>query len=88
MYELYELKKDNLSPYETHSIRRNIEIIKVNDKLIAKSILDKCRALYWNLITLGKARIYVVRDDYGSVIHSSYVIPRCLKFPFMCGGKS
>lgn len=36
----------------------------------------------FQMITLGKAKIYCYRAD-GELVHTSYVIPKCCKFPFM-----
>ena len=34
-------------------------------------------------MTFGKARIFYVEDENGNLIHTSYVIPKCFKFPFL-----
>lgn len=39
------------------------------------------RLLFW-VMTLGKAQIYYVQNG-NTIAHTSYVIPRCIKFPFM-----
>ncbi len=36
----------------------------------------------FQLITFGKAKVYCYRYN-GELVHTSYVIPRCHKFPFM-----
>lgn len=36
----------------------------------------------FQMITLGKARVYCYRHN-GELAHTSYVIPKCYKFPFM-----
>lgn len=38
--------------------------------------------VYWWLITSGKYRLWCVLDD-NKVIHVSYVVPKCYKFPFL-----
>ena len=42
--------------------------------------------LYFWLITKGNLEIYYVLSETGSVIHTSYVVPVCYKFPFMHKG--
>lgn len=47
-----------------------------------KSIkLVAVRCLF-QLITLGKAKVYCYRYN-GELVHTSYVIPKCCKFPFL-----
>ncbi|MBR2988530.1 MAG: hypothetical protein IKC64_02260, partial [Clostridia bacterium] len=38
---------------------------------------------YFSLITWGKAKIYYAITKEGEVAHTSYLIPKCSKFPFM-----
>ena len=35
------------------------------------------------LLTCWKTRIFYIESEEGKILHTSYVIPRCLKFPFM-----
>lgn len=39
--------------------------------------------LMFYIITAGKAKIFYIDNDNGEIMHTSYVIPRCVKFPFM-----
>ncbi len=41
---------------------------------------------YFQLMTLGKARLFYAVSEKGEVMHSSYVVPRCFKFPFLKKG--
>lgn len=47
-----------------------------------KSVLVK---IIFQIITFGRARIVYVTDN-GNVVHTSYLIPKCIKFPFLCKG--
>lgn len=38
---------------------------------------------YFQLMTFGKARVFYVRDEKGNLMHTSYLVPKCFKFPFM-----
>ena len=40
------------------------------------------RFLFW-LMTWGKAKIYYIAGNDGEIQHTSYVLPKCAKFPFM-----
>lgn len=42
-------------------------------------------ALFWNMFTFGNCCTYRIYDPYDSnrIIHESYVIHRCYKFPFL-----
>lgn len=48
----------------------------------SKSIKLLATRILFQVITLGKAKIYFVSDEM-NLIHTSYVIPKCVKFPFM-----
>ena len=43
------------------------------------------RVVFW-VITFGKAKIFYVNDNSGSLMHTSYVVTPCYKFPFMKKG--
>lgn len=48
---------------------------KRNFKLLATRLI-------FQLITFGKAKIYYVKQNE-ELVHTSYVIPKCFKFPFL-----
>lgn len=39
--------------------------------------------LYFALITGGKANLFYIKSADGKILHTSYVLPKCAKFPFM-----
>lgn len=86
MYELYEVCKEQYTFYSARCKHTEIEVIRPSCQYSEKTLKKLVVNLYWNLITLGKAKIYLIRDDEGTLIHSSYVIPKCYKFPFLRGG--
>ena len=45
-----------------------------------------CVRLFFLLITLGKMKIFYTCNEQGFLTHTSYVIPACVKFPFMKKG--
>lgn len=45
-------------------------------------IKTACIRLLFQVMTFGKAQIYYVQSG-NDIIHTSYVIPACVKFPFM-----
>lgn len=47
-----------------------------------RSIKQLFARLFFQTITVGKARVFYVSDG-DSLMHTSYVIPNCIKFPFM-----
>ncbi len=77
MYELYVADKKTLASYSG----------SINYKCSVEKILldntDLLMTIYWNVITFGKGKVYIVRNDEDKIIHKSYVIPKCVKFPFM-----
>jgi hypothetical protein len=81
MYELLEATKEQLNPQATVCEHNKIEVL-----MITPQLTGTLKSLYWNIITLGKAKVYAVRDNTGRVIHSSYVISKCYKFPFLRRG--
>lgn len=40
------------------------------------------RLLFW-LISFGKIKLYYVRNQEGVIMHTSCVISKCFRFPFM-----
>lgn len=80
MHELYELKKEDLQKQETVCPYREIEISKLTGELFGGRGYI---AFFWNVITAGKGKAYIIRDKDGSIIHSTCVMPKCWKFPFM-----
>lgn len=50
------------------------------EKLNIKTLL--VRLNFW-VISKGKAKIVYVLSDEGEVIHTSYLVPKCIKFGFM-----
>ncbi|MBX3577333.1 MAG: hypothetical protein KF723_08985 [Rhizobiaceae bacterium] len=41
------------------------------------------RNVYWTLLSLGRFRIYYAADEGGKILHTSYLVPRIPRFPFM-----
>lgn len=39
--------------------------------------------LHFQAITFGKAKIFYAENPEGNLVHTSYVLPSCPKFPFM-----
>ena len=54
-----------------------IECRKISPKVVGWK-----NFFYWNIVTLGKARVYVVYDKR-MIIHTSFVIRGIEKFPFL-----
>lgn len=54
------------------------------EKFSVKEFLIRLR---WCFFSFGKAIVYYCySEEFNSVIHTSYVIPKCCKFPFMQRG--
>lgn len=51
-----------------------------NEQYKMKSVLVR---ILFHLITRGKEKIVYVLDKDDRVVHISYVIPKCVKFPFL-----
>lgn len=47
------------------------------------SIKTVCIRILFQIMTFGKAQIYYVENNDGELVHTSYVVPACGKFPFM-----
>ena len=43
------------------------------------------RLSFW-LMTFGKAKLYYISSPSGKIMHTSYVLPKCLKFSFFNKG--
>ena len=85
MYELYRIRAEDLKEIPFNGLERyTYRIFKPS---LFKLCMPNCQQsllmnLYWYLITRGKFRIYYACDNE-IVIHTSYVSPKCYKFPFM-----
>lgn len=51
-----------------------------NDKKDVRTFIFR---FYISLLTFGKTEIYFAEDGNGNLMHSAYVIPRNLKYPFL-----
>lgn len=79
MYELYEIDKEKFKLYQDVKCNCLVEVSR-----IVPSVAGIKATLFWNFITLGKCRIYIARQGE-ELIHTSYVIGKCYKFPFVNG---
>ena len=86
MKYLYK-KSVNTMDFESNE---NIDVEIVTPKIRGGLILQgenksfKLRVVrcLFQIITFGKAKVYCCRQN-GELVHTSYVIPKCFKFPFM-----
>ena len=69
---MYEIRKETPHFFRAYSMQ----------DITLKSIVLN---IYWWLITNGKYRVWCAYDGI-KVIHTSYVIPKCYKFPFLKKG--
>ena len=53
--------------------------ISGENKNIKKSLLR----MMFSLISMGKAKIFYCKNNKGEIIHTSLVVPKCWKFPFL-----
>ena len=83
MYELYEVKKSTYKKNETKCEYKNIEVVDFSSELFGSSRKGVLIAFVWKVITIKKPKAYIIRDAQGAIIHSTCVIPKCFKFPFM-----
>lgn len=86
----YEYQKKVICPeIELENTKIEIQKFKIGEKgklYISgeiKSLKKTLIRLMFMIITLGKSYIYYCIDDVGKIIHTSYVIPKCIKFPFL-----
>lgn len=82
MYGLYTYsgkfsRRDKPEGYELH------KNVKISSDLFGLRMF-----IYWNIISLGKARAYIMTDTNGEIAHYSFVMPKCYKFPFMRSPRS
>lgn len=79
MRNLFELTLKEFTPY---SISGKLNVKKTGLTLKLAGLKG---FIYWNIITFGKVRVYALYSE-GKVVHTSYVVPKCYKFPFLRGG--
>jgi len=82
IYGLYKYcnSPSKLNRPQGYDLHKNIKI--------SSNLFGLKTSLYWNVITLGKARSYILTDEKGGIAHYSFVMPKCYKFPFMRSQKS
>lgn len=51
-----------------------------------KQIKNMLVRIVFMVLSFGKAKISYLTDDSGNLMHTSYVVPKCIKFPFMKKG--
>lgn len=76
--ELYTLTKAGLIPIELKDDRK----LKIKVERVSPKFSGWVNALYWNVATLGKTKVYSVYDEE-KVIHTSYVVRGKEKFAFL-----
>lgn len=84
MMRLYEYKgevknQSHVVPYKIKQFTPSMLRAYPGQRFTIKTILYN---IYWWLITLGSYRIWCALDG-NKVIHYSYVVPKCYKFPFL-----
>lgn len=87
MHILYEIQKSlNCPPCEFEIKEYRPTLFKpFAPKETKRGVKNRLSRIWFWLITGGKAKIaYVERD--GQMVHTSYVLPKCFKFPFMKKG--
>lgn len=76
--ELYVIDKTKFVPY--HNVNNHEKTVKI--KRITPKTAGMKACLFWNTVTMGRCRIYSIRHGM-EVVHTSYVIEKCYKFPFL-----
>ena len=88
MYNLYryDLDRDDFEkaddmPFYIKSVRAGLFNLSLpNEK---PSISKKALRALFSVITFGKFWIYYVVTDKNEIVHTSYLLGKCYKFPFM-----
>lgn len=88
MKYLYKQQKDSMNVESIPPEKIDVEIFVPiigrglflrGEKKSFKLMAIRC---LFQIITLGKAQLYCYREN-DELVHTSYVIPKCCKFPFM-----
>lgn len=80
MYALWEIERVQSKTVDSEIAKDNV----IKEKISIKS--HGCKAaIFWNFISLLNCCTYSVYDNEGKIIHRSYVIHKCIKFPFLKG---
>jgi hypothetical protein len=81
MYELYKINKNDILNYDDSKFNSNYSIEIVN-RMKCNKLKDILMYYYWFIITKGGFKMYIVKHK-DQIIHYSYLISKCYKFPFM-----
>lgn len=88
MTYLYKLESKDLRPIREFEYDINLKEFtpSIRNFLLPgekKTLKTICVRILFQGLTLGSARLFYVQGENGDLIHTSYVIPACIKFPFM-----
>ena len=72
--------KDHETEINQFKIGKNFQFIIEGEKINIMLIISR---LMFFILSFGKARIFYCKDKNNKIIHESYVIPKCRKFPFL-----
>ena len=71
---------------ESDTVNCNLFISKIFGELLIpgenKSVKLIASRIIFQILTLGKVKVFYVSDGK-SLLHTSCVVPKCIKFPFM-----
>lgn len=83
MKRLYKCTSEMIQPrcteFEIKKVKPKIFRAYLGQKLSVKTVLLN---MYWWIATNGAYRVWCAYDR-NLVVHTSYVIPKCSKFPFL-----
>ena len=86
MKHLYMCNSDKIQPrdseFQIREEKPGLFRAYPKQKLSVNALITN---MYWWLVTGGEYRVWCAYAN-GSVIHTSYVIPKCKKFPFLDSG--
>lgn len=76
-----EKEEFKISEYAIKVFQPNLFSWKLpKERLSIKTLLVR---MMFYAITWGKARVVYATSESGDIMHTSYVIPKCIKFPFL-----
>lgn len=86
LYKKHAFRKDSGSR-ETQLLEFTPNPIRLFMKGEFRSLKNTLVRLNFWFMTYGKAKIYYLLSSSGCVMHTSYVLPKCFKFPFLAKGE-
>lgn len=83
MYRLYRVTNDEKKMCDTSCEHNVILTSYISPSICEGGLRGIIMALYWNIVSRYKGRVYFIKNEKNEIVHSSIVLRKCRKFNFL-----